>query len=293
MSLAGVGAFLAACAPAAVTVGHRLGVAASAAPSSTAAEACAPVIPEETAGPFPGDGTNGPDVLTESGVVRSDITTSFGASSGTAEGIPLTIRLLIQDEGNACEPLAGAAVYIVALRPRGPVLALLPGRRGPELPARRPGGGRRRHRDLHEHLPRRLLGALAARPLRGLPVDRRGGGRRQQDRDLADRPAQGRSATRCTRPPGYEQSVSNMSRMSLDDRRRVRRRRRRAPAGHDVGHGGERPDGRAGGARQRLTRRERAKRSRARRRSPCRASRGPGSRRPAASRRCRAGRDGG
>ena len=35
-------------------------------------------IPEETAGPFPGDGSNGPNVLTESGVVRSDITASFG-----------------------------------------------------------------------------------------------------------------------------------------------------------------------------------------------------------------------
>jgi hypothetical protein len=33
-------------------------------------------IPEETAGPFPGDGTNGPNVLAESGVVRSDITMS-------------------------------------------------------------------------------------------------------------------------------------------------------------------------------------------------------------------------
>ena len=35
-------------------------------------------IPEETAGPYPGDGSNGPDVLAESGVVRSDITSSFG-----------------------------------------------------------------------------------------------------------------------------------------------------------------------------------------------------------------------
>ena len=35
------------------------------------------MIPEETAGPFPGDGSNGPDVLTESGVVRSDITTTL------------------------------------------------------------------------------------------------------------------------------------------------------------------------------------------------------------------------
>src|SRR5262245_24188833 len=30
-------------------------------------------IPEETAGPYPGDGSNGPNVLTQSGIVRSDI----------------------------------------------------------------------------------------------------------------------------------------------------------------------------------------------------------------------------
>lgn len=41
-------------------------------------------IPQETAGPFPGDGSNGPNVLTGSGIVRSDITTSFGSSSGAA-----------------------------------------------------------------------------------------------------------------------------------------------------------------------------------------------------------------
>jgi protocatechuate 3,4-dioxygenase beta subunit len=111
MGLAGIGAFIAACAPAAVS-SATASAAASASGSSAAAEACAPVIPEETAGPFPGDGTNGPDMLTQSGVVRSDITTSFGGSTGTAEGVPLTIRLLIQDEGNACEPLAGAAVYL-------------------------------------------------------------------------------------------------------------------------------------------------------------------------------------
>src|SRR5699024_9699069 len=38
-------------------------------------------IPDETAGPYPGDGSNGPDVLEESGIVRSDITTSFGEAS--------------------------------------------------------------------------------------------------------------------------------------------------------------------------------------------------------------------
>src|SRR4051812_46997030 len=45
-------------------------------------------VPEETAGPFPGDGSNGPDVLTQAGVVRRDITKSFGSSSGVADGVP-------------------------------------------------------------------------------------------------------------------------------------------------------------------------------------------------------------
>jgi protocatechuate 3,4-dioxygenase beta subunit len=69
-------------------------------------------IPEETAGPYPGDGSNGPDVLSESGIVRSDIRSSFGQFSGTAEGIPLTIRLTILDASNACAPLSGATVYL-------------------------------------------------------------------------------------------------------------------------------------------------------------------------------------
>ena len=38
-------------------------------------------LPEETAGFHPGDGSNGANVLTESGVVRSDITSSFGSST--------------------------------------------------------------------------------------------------------------------------------------------------------------------------------------------------------------------
>ena len=71
-------------------------------------------IPEETNGPYPADGTNGPNALTTTGVVRSDITTSFGDSSGTAEGIPLTFSLTVVDvsgEGDAGTPVAGAAVY--------------------------------------------------------------------------------------------------------------------------------------------------------------------------------------
>ncbi|KQT89690.1 hypothetical protein ASG49_16690 [Marmoricola sp. Leaf446] len=69
-------------------------------------------IPEETAGPYPGDGSNGPDVLSESGVVRSDITTSFGSASGTAGGVPLTIRMKVYDlDGDDATVLSGAAVY--------------------------------------------------------------------------------------------------------------------------------------------------------------------------------------
>jgi protocatechuate 3,4-dioxygenase beta subunit len=80
--------------------------------SASAADASCDVIPEETAGPFPGDRSNGPDVLSQSGVVRSDIRSSFGDLSGTAEGMPLTIRIELQDAAKDCAPLANAAVYV-------------------------------------------------------------------------------------------------------------------------------------------------------------------------------------
>lgn len=70
------------------------------------------VIPEETAGPYPGDGSNGPNALTASGIVRSDIRTSFNGLSGTAAGIPLTINLTLTNVSNNCAPLAGYAIYL-------------------------------------------------------------------------------------------------------------------------------------------------------------------------------------
>ena len=69
-------------------------------------------IPEETAGPYPGDGSNGVNVLTESGIVRSDITRSFGTGSGVAAGVPLTIKLKVIDVSNDGKALAGSAVYL-------------------------------------------------------------------------------------------------------------------------------------------------------------------------------------
>ncbi|MEU4315608.1 dioxygenase [Nocardia sp. NPDC024068] len=68
--------------------------------------------PQETAGPYPGDGSNGPNVLIESGVVRSDITSSFGPYSGTAEGAPATIRLTLQDLARGGAAGTGMALYL-------------------------------------------------------------------------------------------------------------------------------------------------------------------------------------
>lgn len=70
-------------------------------------------IPEETGGPYPADGTNGVNVLTESGIVRQDLTSSFGGASGVAAGVPTTVALTILDmNGDSVAPLAGAAVYL-------------------------------------------------------------------------------------------------------------------------------------------------------------------------------------
>ncbi len=98
---------------------HVLGCGTSAtSPSAGAASAtgstgstCSSKIPEETQGPYPGDGSNGPDVLNLSGVVRSDIRPSFAGLSGVADGVPLTISLTIVSAAS-CAVLAGRAVYV-------------------------------------------------------------------------------------------------------------------------------------------------------------------------------------
>ncbi len=85
--------------------------------SSTTASAStdtsnASVIPTETAGPYPGDGSNGPDVLLQSGIVRSDIRSSFGTASGVAAGVPLTVKLRILNNAKGNTAYEGAAVYL-------------------------------------------------------------------------------------------------------------------------------------------------------------------------------------
>jgi protocatechuate 3,4-dioxygenase beta subunit len=105
----GLGAAAAGLAACASNSGTRSG---SASTTTTASGTGLVEIPDETAGPYPGDGSNGPNVLAESGIVRSDIRSSFGGASGTADGVPLTIRLTILDIANGGSAFAGAAVYV-------------------------------------------------------------------------------------------------------------------------------------------------------------------------------------
>ncbi len=51
-------------------------------------------------------------MLTQSGVVRSDIRSSFGTSTTTAEGVPMTLTLNIVDMANGAVPFEGVAVYV-------------------------------------------------------------------------------------------------------------------------------------------------------------------------------------
>jgi protocatechuate 3,4-dioxygenase beta subunit len=75
------------------------------------------VIPEETGGPYPGDGTNSngsgvANALTLSGIVRSDIRGSVSPGSATAAGIVTTLKLQIVNVGASCASAAGAAIYL-------------------------------------------------------------------------------------------------------------------------------------------------------------------------------------
>lgn len=84
--------------------------------TSTTVSSCS-VIPEETAGPYPGDGSNSngsgiANALTLSGIVRSDIRSSVGSASGTASGVPLTITLRLVNASSSCADLSGYAIYL-------------------------------------------------------------------------------------------------------------------------------------------------------------------------------------
>lgn len=80
--------------------------------ASASASAALPAgeIPDETAGPYPGDGSNGPDVLEQSGIIRRDLRTSLGGTAVVA-GVPAEVTLRITDMASGDAPFAGVAVY--------------------------------------------------------------------------------------------------------------------------------------------------------------------------------------
>ncbi|WP_052720996.1 hypothetical protein [Actinoplanes rectilineatus] len=70
-------------------------------------------IPEETSGPYPADGSNSNslNVLDDTGIVRSDIRTNFGSVTGSAAGVPLTIKLKLVTAKTG-KARSGLAVYL-------------------------------------------------------------------------------------------------------------------------------------------------------------------------------------
>jgi protocatechuate 3,4-dioxygenase beta subunit len=108
----GAGALLAAC--------DYLGPAANSEANQTAAAAdgvsCIK-LPAETNGPFPADGTNSKagatvNVLTQSGIIRPDMRTSFAGMTPVAVGAQLDLTITLVNVGKGCAPSAGHVVYL-------------------------------------------------------------------------------------------------------------------------------------------------------------------------------------
>lgn len=80
--------------------------------SSKAAGAACSVMPRETAGPFPGDGSQGTNlnVRDDKGVVRRDIRRSLKTGNAAA-GVPLALTMKLVNTNGSCAPLSGYAVY--------------------------------------------------------------------------------------------------------------------------------------------------------------------------------------
>ena len=95
---------------------HLLGCAGAGADALTSsrptrAGVAAARFPRKPPGPYPADSSNGPNVLNQTGVVRSDIRSSFAGLTGTADGVPLSIALTLVS-ASTCLPLANHAVYL-------------------------------------------------------------------------------------------------------------------------------------------------------------------------------------
>ncbi len=79
-------------------------------------------LPTETQGPYPADGSGASgqtvNILDDSGIVRSDLTRSFGTGNSVS-GVPLTLQLRLVNVSSDCTPLGGYVVYIWNCTPDG------------------------------------------------------------------------------------------------------------------------------------------------------------------------------
>lgn len=80
--------------------------------TARATGAACSVMPHETAGPFPGDGSQGTNlnVRDDKGVVRRDLRRSLKTGNAAA-GVPLTLKMKLVNVSGSCAPLSGYAVY--------------------------------------------------------------------------------------------------------------------------------------------------------------------------------------
>jgi protocatechuate 3,4-dioxygenase beta subunit len=84
--------------------------------TTTTSSSCS-VIPSETEGPYPGDGSNNgasgiANALALSGIVRSDIRSSIASASGVATGVSLQVIIELVNANASCADLSGYAVYL-------------------------------------------------------------------------------------------------------------------------------------------------------------------------------------
>jgi protocatechuate 3,4-dioxygenase beta subunit len=109
MGAAGIGVLLAGCGRG---PGGPPGFASE--PTKTSANGACVSLPGETNGPFPADGSNASNqtlnVLTASGIVRSDVRTSLGTGT-VAGGVSTRYELTMVNVNANCAPLAGYAMY--------------------------------------------------------------------------------------------------------------------------------------------------------------------------------------
>lgn len=78
--------------------------------SSESPDTCS-LINSETGGPFEADGSNGPNVLDDPAVFRSDIRANLDGTNVQA-GVPFLLKMTVIDVANNCAPVEGAAVYL-------------------------------------------------------------------------------------------------------------------------------------------------------------------------------------